>query len=378
VRIGSAIALAAALGAGCSKSGPQAGGGFMSGPVPVLIAQAMRKTVPIQLHAIGTVEAYSTVSVRSQIDGKIAEIHFHEGQDVRKGDLLVTIDPRPLQAALRQAEANLARDRAQLAQAVNDEKRYGFLLEQGVGSREQSDQAHATAQALRATVMADQAAEQTAKLNLEYTEIRSPIDGRTGNLMLHPGNLVKANDSASAIVVINQIKPIYVDFNVPEKDLDEVRRDMTGHQLAVLVRPRSRELQAASESGTLSFIDNAVNVNTGTFELKGLFANDAERLWPGQFVDVTLTLSEMPDTILVPSQAVQTGQDGSFVFVVGQDMSAKARPVVVGDSLEGQTVIKSGLKAGETVVTDGQLRLFPGAKVKVKTGLDQPPQQVPS
>jgi multidrug efflux system membrane fusion protein len=251
-------------------------------------------------------------------------------------------------------------------------------LEQGVGSREQSDQAHATAQALRATVMADQAAEQTAMLNLEYTEIRSPIDGRTGNLMLHPGNLVKGNDSSSAIVVINQIKPIYVDFSVPEKDLDEVRRYMNGHQLAVEARPRSREIQAAPESGTLSFIDNAVNANTGTFELKGLFANQTERLWPGQFVDVILTLSEMPDTILVPSQAVQTGQDGSFVFVVGQDMSAKARPVVVGDSLEGQTVIKSGLKAGETVVTDGQLRLFPGAKVKVKSGLDQPAQQVPS
>jgi multidrug efflux system membrane fusion protein len=377
-RIGTALAIAAALGAGCSKSKPEAGGGFMSGPVPVLIAQAVQKTVPIQLHAIGTVEAYSTVSVRSQIDGKIAEVHFHEGEDVKKGDLLVTIDPRPLEAALHQAQANLARDRAQLAQAANDEKRYGYLLEQGVGSREQSDQAHATAQALRATVMADQAAEQTAQLNLEYTEIRSPIDGRTGNLMLHPGNLVKANDSASAIVVINQIKPIYVDFNVPEKDLDEVRRDMTGHQLAVLVRPRSRELQAASESGTLNFIDNAVNVNTGTFELKGLFANAAERLWPGQFVDVTLTLSELPDTILVPSQAVQTGQDGSFVFVVERDMSAKPRPVVVGDSLEGETVIKSGLKGGETVVTDGQLRLFPGAKVKIKSGLDQPAQQVPS
>jgi multidrug efflux system membrane fusion protein len=378
VRIATAIAIAAVLGAGCSKSGPDAGGGFMSGPVPVLIAQAVRKTVPIQLHAILTVEAYSTVSVRSQIDGKIAEIHFHEGEDVKKGDLLVTIDPRPLEAVLHQAQANLARDRAQLAQAVNDEKRYGYLLEQGVGSREQYDQAHATAQALRATAMADQAAEQTAKINLEYTEIRSPIDGRTGNLMLHPGNLVKANDSASAIVVINQIKPIYVDFNVPEKDLDEVRRDMTGHQLAVLVRPRSRELQAASESGTLSFIDNAVNANTGTFELKGLFANETERLWPGQFVDVTLTLSELPDTILVPSQAVQTGQDGSFVFVVERDMSAKAHPVVVGDSLEGQTVIKSGLKGGETVVTDGQLRLFPGAKVKIKSGLDQPAQQVPS
>lgn len=373
-----AIAVAAALGAGCSKSGPPGGGGFMSGPVPVLIAQAVLKTVPIQLHAIGTVEAYSTVSIRSQIDGKIAEIHFREGQDVNKGDLLVTIDPRPLEAALRQAEANLARDRAQLAQAVNDEKRYSYLLTQGVGSREQSDQAHATAQALRATVMADQAAVQTAKINLGYTEIRSPIDGRTGNLMLHPGNLVKANDAASTIVVINQIKPIYVDFNVPEKDLDEVRRDMTGHRLAVLVRPRTRELQAASESGTLSFIDNTVNADTGTFELKGLLPNATERLWPGQFVDVTLTLSEIPDTILVPSQAVQTGQDGSFVFVVERDMAAKARPVVVGDSLDGQTVIKSGLKAGESVVTDGQLRLFPGAKVKIKSGLDQPAPQVPS
>jgi multidrug efflux system membrane fusion protein len=378
VRVGAAIVIAAAFSIGCSKSGPEAGGGFMSGPVPVLIAQAVQRTVPIQLHAIGTVEAYSTVSVRSQIDGKIAEVHFHEGEDVKKGALLVTIDPRPLQAALHQAQANLARDRAQLAQAANDEKRYGYLLEQGVGSRQQADQAHATAQALRATVMADQAAEQTAQLNLEYTEIRSPIDGRTGNLMLHPGNLVKANDSASAIVVINQIKPIYVDFNVPEKDLDEVRRDMTGHQLAVLVRPRSRELQAVAESGTLNFIDNAVNASTGTFELKGLVANERERLWPGQFVDVTLTLSELPDTILVPSQAVQTGQDGAFVFVVERDMSAKARPVVVGDSLDGQTVIKSGIKAGETVVTDGQLRLFPGAKVKIKSGLDQPAQQVPS
>jgi membrane fusion protein, multidrug efflux system len=376
-RIGAAIAIAAALGGGCSKSKPDAGG-FMGGPVPVLIAQAVRKTVPIELHAIGTVEAYSTVSVRSQIDGKIAEVHFHEGEDVKKGDLLVTIDPRPLEAALHQAEANLARDRAQLAQAANDEKRYGYLLEQSVGSRVQAEQAHATAQALRATVMADQAAEQTAKLNLEYTEIRSPIDGRTGNLKLHPGNLVKGNDATNAIVVINQVKPIYVDFNVPEKDLDEVRRDMNGHQLAVLVRPRSRELQAASERGTLSFIDNAVNATTGTFELKGLFANAAERLWPGQFVDVTLTLSELPDTILVPSQAVQTGQDGTFVFVVEQDMSAKAHPVVVGDSLEGQTVIKSGLKGGETVVTDGQLRLFPGAKVKIKSGLDQPAQQVTS
>ncbi len=350
----------------------------MSGPVPVLVAQAVERTVPIQLKAIGTVEAYSTVSVRSQIDGEIAEIHFREGDDVKKGDLLVTIDPRPFQAALRQAEANLARDRAQLAQAVNDEKRYGYLLEQGVGSREQYDQAHATAEALRGTMMADRAAVQTAQINLGYTEIRSPIDGRAGNLMLHAGNLVKANDAGSAIVVINQIRPIYVDFNVPEKDLGQVRDAMNGHQLAVTARPRSRQADVATEEGRLTFIDNTVNATTGTFELKGLFSNQAERLWPGQFVDVTLTLSEMPDTILVPSQAVQTGQDGSFVFVVAHDLSAQPRPVVVGDSLDGQTVIKRGIKAGETVVTDGQLRLFPGAKVKVKRALDQPAQQVAS
>jgi multidrug efflux system membrane fusion protein len=344
----------------------------------VLVAQAVERTVPIQLKAIGTVEAYSTVSVRAQIDGKIAEIHFHEGEDVRKGDLLVTIDPRPFQAALRQAQANLARDRAQLAQAVNDEKRFGYLLEQGVGSREQYDQAHATAEALRGTAMADQAAIQTAQINLGYTEIRSPIDGRAGNLMLHAGNLVKANDAGSAIVVINQIRPIYVDFNVPEKDLDQVRSAMNGRQLAVTARPRSRQADVATEDGRLTFIDNAVNATTGTFELKGLFPNPSERLWPGQFVDVTLTLSEMPGTILVPAQAVQTGQDGSFVFVVARDLSAQPRPVVVGDSLDGQTVIKSGIKAGETVVTDGQLRLFPGAKVRIKSSLDQPGQQVAS
>ena len=179
------------------------------------------------------------------------------------------------------------------------------------------------------------------------------------------------------IVIINQIKPIYVDFNVPERELDEVRRDMTGHQLAVQVHPKGDQ-NVLLEDGTLSFIDNAVNATTGTFELKGLFSNERERLWPGRFVDVTLTLSELPDTILVPSQAVQTGQDGTFVFVVEHDMSAKPRPVQVGDSLDGQTIIKSGLKSGETVVTDGQLRLFPGAKVKIKSGLDQAAQQVPS
>lgn len=349
----------------------------MRGPVPVTVAQAVRKTVPIQLHAIGTVEAHSTVSVKSQIDGRIAAVYFREGQTVMKGDLLVQIDPRPFEAALNQAEADLARDRAQLMQASTDEKRYAYLLQQGVGSQQQYDQAHANAAALRGTVLADEAAVQTVKINLGYTQIRSPIDGRTGALILHPGNLVKANDQSGVIVVINQVKPIYVDFNLPESDLVQVRRYMTGRQLAVAALPKG-DPSGRPEFGSLSFIDNTVNANTGTFALKGLFANEDERLWPGQFVDATLTLSEQPDTIVVPSQAVQTGQDGSFVFVVGHDLSTQPRPVVVGDSLDGETVVKSGLKAGETVVTDGQLRLFPGAKVKIKSGLEQPAQQVPS
>jgi membrane fusion protein, multidrug efflux system len=372
-----ALALAATLAAACSKSKPGPEMGFMRGPVPVMVAQAIQKTVPIEVHAIGTVEAYSTVSLKSQIDGRIAAVYFHEGQTVKKGDLLIQIDPQPFEAALRQAQADLARDRAQLFQASTDEKRYAYLLKQGVGSQQQYDQAHANAAALRATVMADDAAVQTAKINLGYTEIRSPIDGRTGALLLHPGNLVKANDASGVMVVINQIKPIYVDFNLPERDLAQVRQYMNGRQLAVAALPKGGSSNR-SEFGTLSFIDNTVNANTGTFELKGLFANEDERLWPGQFVDATLTLTERPDTIVVPSQAVQTGQDGSFVFVVGHDLSATARPVVVGDSLDGETVIQSGLKPGETVVTDGQLRLFPGAKVKIKNALAQPAQQVSS
>jgi membrane fusion protein, multidrug efflux system len=363
---------------GCSKTKPGAEAGFMRGPVPVLVAEVIQKTMPIQLRAIGTVEAYSTVSVKSQIDGYIAAVYFREGQDVKKGDLLVQIDPRPYQAALNQAEANLARDRAQLVQAGTDERRYGYLLRQGVGSQEQYDQAHANAEALRATVMADEAAVQTAKINLGYTKIYSPIDGRTGTLILHPGNLVKANDSSGVIVVINQIRPIYVDFYLPERNLAEVRQYEAGRQLAVEAVPKGESSASGPEFGILSFIDNTVNANTGTFELKGLFPNEHERLWPGQFVDSTLTLSERPDTIVVPSQAVQTGQDGSFVFVVKHDMSVEPRPVVVGDSLEGQTIVKGGLRPGETVVTDGQLRLFPGATVKIKSGLEQPAQQVAS
>jgi membrane fusion protein, multidrug efflux system len=357
-----AAALVAAI--GCSRGSDQRYEGREA--VPVLVAKAVQKTVAVKLHAIGRVEAYSTVDVKAQISGEVTEVHFHQGQDVKKGDVLFTIDARPFEAALHQAEANLAKDHAQAEQAGADEKRYAFLLKQGVGSQQQYDQAHATAEALRATVTADEAEVQTAKLNLAYTVIASPLDGRTGDLLLHAGNLVKAN-ADTAMVVINQIRPVYVDFSLPEQQLAEVRSAMSERKLAVQVAIPGQ--QGPLETGELSFIDNTVDPKTGTIELKGLFTNDNERLWPGQFVDATLILSERPNAILVPSQAVQTGQEGSYVFVVDSGMKVAPRPIVPGDSSDGETVIESGLKPGETVVTDGQLRLVPGARVTIKHGL---------
>jgi multidrug efflux system membrane fusion protein len=292
-------------------------------------------------------------------------VHFRQGQDVKQGDLLFTIDPRPFQAALLQAQANLARDRAQYREAATDEQRYSVLLKQNVGSRQQYDQAEANAAALSASMQADEAAVQTAKLNLEYCEIRAPIDGRTGDLLVHAGNLVKP-DADTAMVVINQVHPVYVDFAIPEQKLPAVREVMTERKLGVQV---SLPEQQGVESGELTFVDNSVDAKTGTINLKGEFTNANGRLWPGEFVNTTLILREHPGAILVPSQAVQTGQQGSFVFVVQPSMKAEIRPIVIGESIDNQTVITSGLKPGETVVTDGQLRLIPGATVTIKSGL---------
>lgn len=338
------------------------------GPVPVLVATVIQKTVTNQLGAIGTVQAYSTVSVKAQVDGKLADVHFREGEDVKKGQLLFTIDPAPLQAVLEQTQANLARDQAQLEQATADERRYTIMLKRDVASRQQYDQAHAAAAALRATALADKAAVETARINLAYTTIRSPIDGRTGSLLIHPGNLVKANDASSVLVVINQVRPVYVNFYLPEKYLDDIRDRMAARELDVEALPNRQ--QGPPERGVLSFIDNAVDPTTGTFALKGLFTNAEQRLWPGEFVNVELTLSRRPDALLVPSQAVQTGQDGSYVYVVGPGMAVEPRPVVIGSSVDAATIIESGLRAGETVVTDGQLRLFPGAKVRIKGSVE--------
>jgi len=364
------VLAAIALVPGCRGSaGEQAK--FARPPVPVLVSQVTQKTVPYQVHAIGSVEPYSTVSLMAQVDGRLDQVHFKQGDEVRQGQLLFTIDPRPFQAALEQAEAQMARDHAQMIQANADERRYTYLLKERVGSQEQYDQAHATAAAMRATVAADQAMVATAKLNLSYTRIYSPLNGRTGDLKLHPGDLIKANDASGIMVIINQVRPIYVDFSLPERELSEVRRFMTEHQLQVTAAAPSQEQEPAR--GILSFVDNTVDASTGMIALKGLFPNEAERLWPGEFVDVWLTLGEHPEALVVPAQAVQTGQTGAYVYIVDGQMTAETRPVVVGDTIDGEVIIERGLNKGETVVTDGQLRLIPGAKVRIKGSLAAPP-----
>lgn len=335
-------------------------------PAPVLVAKAVARTVPNQLSEIGNVEAFATVNIKSRVEGQLIAIHFHEGDFVEKGQRLFTLDARPFAAALQLAQADLAKDQAQLVKADTDEKRYSFLLKQSVGSREQYDQMHAAAAALRATVIADQAAIETARLNLEYSQIRSPLDGRTGNLQAHIGDLIKA-DADNPMVTITQVQPIYVAFSIPERDLPAVRMNMETHRLEVDASiPNSPE---PPEHGVLAFIDNTVDKTTGTILLKAVFQNENHRLWPGEFVNPTLTLNEIRNAVLVPSQAVQSGQDGSFVFVVDPRMRAHLRPVVAGSQIGGETVIKRGLEAGETVVTDGQLLLAPGAQVKIRSAL---------
>jgi multidrug efflux system membrane fusion protein len=363
--------------------------------VPVTVATVVQKNIPVQVRVIGTVEAYSTVSIKAQINGPVTKVYFKEGQDVKKGDLLFTIDPRPFEAALKQAEANLARDTAQvqqaeanlakdMAQAKNAEveaQRYAELIKKEVVSKEEYDQRRTNADAFqaairadqaavdnaKAAVRADQAAVDNAKIQLGYCSIRSPIDGRTGSILVHEGNLVKANDTP-ALLVINQMTPIYVAFSVPEQQLSEIKKYTAAGKLDVEAIIPNDEKHPAQ--GVITFIDNAVDSATGTIRLKGTFANHERRLWPGQFVNVVLTLTTQPNAIVIPSQAVQTGQQGPFVFVVKPDLTVESRPIAVGRTVDGETVIEKGLPAGEKVVTDGQLRLVPGAKVEIKSGLE--------
>ena len=332
-------------------------------PVPVTAAEALQKTVPVQLKTIGNVEAYSTVSVKSQIGGVLTHVHFREGQDVNKGELLFTIDPRPYEAALKQAEANLSKDNAQLENAREEVHRYAELVKKGYVAQQQYDQIRTNAAAFEATVNADKAVVENAHLQLKYCYIYSPLTGRTGALMANEGNLIKAN-ADNAMVVINQIQPIYVAFSVPEQSLSEIKKYMSGGKIKV--QAFITKGKDNPEEGTLTFVDNSVDLTTGTIKLKATFANKARRLWPGQFVDAVMTLTTQPNAIVVASSAIQTGQDGQYVFLIKDDLTVESRPVEVGRILNSETVIEKGLQAGEKVVTDGQLRLVPGAKIQIK------------
>jgi multidrug efflux system membrane fusion protein len=335
-------------------------------PVPVLVATVTEKTVPVDLKAIGNVEAYASVSIKARVGGQLVQVNFQEGQDVEKGQLLFVIDPRPLQTALRQAEANLARDRALANKAQADAVRYAELIRKHFVSQQEYDQARATAESLAATVNAGQVAVQNARLMLSYCYLHAPITGRTGNLIADMGNQIKA-DADTAMVVINQIQPIYVSFAIPEQNLAAVRKFMAAEKIKVEAIIAGQEDNL--EVGVLSFINNTVDTATGTIQCKATFANPHKRLWPGLFVNVVVQLSSQPNAILVPSQAIQTSQEGQIVFVVKPDLTVEIRPVEVGRPINGDVIITKGLKPGERVVTEGQLRLAPGAKVEIKTGL---------
>ncbi|MFN6536068.1 MAG: efflux RND transporter periplasmic adaptor subunit [Nostoc sp. EkiNYC01] len=398
------------------SSGKQAG---KKRAVPVVVATATQKTIPIQLSATGTVEAYSTVSVKSQVGGQLTGVYFQQGQNVKKGDLLFKIDSRSLEAALMQANAAKAKDLAQVKQAqanvvkaiaqVNQAKanvakdvaqaknadvqakRYNSLLKEGAISKEQADQFQTTADAQRATVKADQngvadaqaavaaaeadvqnakaavaadeAAIDNAKIQLSYSSIYSPITGRTSSLKLNQGNLVEAN-ATDPLITISQIRPIYVTFSIPQRLLPDLKKYSANGKLEVSAIPPKDT--ARPIRGELTFVDSGLNTQTGTIQLKATFANTDDRLVPGQFVNVVLKLSEQPNMITVPSQAIQTGQQGQFVFLVKPDKTVEMRPVTVGDTIGNETAIKQGLQPGEQIVTDGQFNLVPGATVQVK------------
>jgi membrane fusion protein, multidrug efflux system len=332
-------------------------------PVSVIADVVVRKTVPVQIRVIGNVEPYSTVSVKSQIGGILMKVHFKEGQDVNNGALLFTIDPRPYEAALKQAEANLSKDNAQLENAREEVRRYAELVKKGYVAQEQYDQIRTNAASFEATVNADKAVVENSRLQLKYCYIYSPLTGRTGNLFSNEGNLIKAN-ADNPMVVVNQIQPIYVTFSVAEQYLSDIKKYMAGGKVSVNAFITKGDDNP--EEGLLTFVDNTVDVATGTIKLKATFANKKKRLWPGQFVDVVMTLTTQPNAIVVPTQAIQSGQKGQYVFVIKKDLTVEDRLVTVGMAVNSETVIDKGLQAGERVVTDGQLRLVPGAKVQIK------------
>ncbi len=369
------------------------------GSAPVTVTQVSRRGVPIEIRVVGNVEAYSTITVKAQVGGQLTAVYFKEGDYVKKGDKLFTIDPRQLEAQLAQAEANLARDTALLSQseanllrdtasqqyALGDADRYAQLVAASIISKEQGAQLRANADALSQSVQADKAAIESAraqivadqanidnvKVQLSYTTITSPIDGRTGNMPVKEGNVVNAN--TTDLVTINQVTPIYVTFGAPEGRLADLKKYMARGTLQVTAQPQDNS--EGTERGQLTFVDNAVDTATGSIKLKGTFGNADLKLWPGQFVNVALRLTTRPNALVVPSQVVQTGQDGQFLYVVRDDQTAEMRPVTVGPRVDQDIVIEKGLEPGETVVVDGQLRLAHGSRVQVRGAGDGGPSR---
>jgi multidrug efflux system membrane fusion protein len=361
----SLMAIACSGGEAVQATPPAGRGGGPNAAVPVATATVADKAIPLEIDVIGTVEAYSTVSVRAQLTGELTSVTFKEGDDVRKGQVLFTLDRRPLEAALEQARANLQRDAAQAANAKSQAQRYQDLAARGIATREQVDTTQTAAAALEGTLAADRAAVENATVQLQYATIAAPISGRTGALMVHEGNLIRANDVAP-LVVINQVSPIYVSFAIPESRLPELKQYIA--RGSVKVEALAPNDPGPASVGRITFVDNTVDPTTGTIRIKGTFPNEARHLWPGQFVNVSVTLTTDPHAIVVPTAAVQAGQQGSYVFVVKPDSTVELRQVTVARTADNVTIIKEGLKAGETVVTDGQLRLTSGSRISIKSG----------
>jgi multidrug efflux system membrane fusion protein len=358
------VVLGALFSVSCGKSVAPAAGAPARPAAPVVVATAEQRDVPVQTRAIGNVEAYQTVQIRSQVNGQIEKILFKEGQDVHKGQLLVQLDKRPFQADLDKAVGQLKRDQAQEEHSQQQSARYTSLEKQGIVSREQAEQMLTQANADSSAVEADKAGVESARVQLLYTDIYAPIDARTGALLINLGNLIKANDTPF-LVQLNQVSPIYVTFSVPENSLALIRKYFPARKLTVFAYPNGQTQNPAE--GYLSFIDNNVDMTTGTLKLKATFPNKDRRLWPGEFVDAVLQLSVQKDAVVVQTRAIQTGQQGEYVYVVTSQDTAEARPVKTAGTYQDLTVVSDGVKAGERVVINGQLRVTPNAKVLVQS-----------
>lgn len=359
IKFYTALVLTLILLSGCAKKVDKPKG---RPPALVITAPATQADVPVLIRAIGNIEASESVAIRSQLSGELIKVAFREGQDVQRGALLFQLDPRSYLAALGRAEASLARNRTILSNARKDYERYSQLVKEGIVTHEQAEGYRTKAEAAGSDVDADKAAVESARTQLSYCTITAPISGRLGALAIDRGNVVKANDAV--LVTINKLAPINASFTIAEKDLTAVKRQMAGGRMSVVAEVPG--VPGAKETGVVTFIDNNIDSATGMIRIKAAFENAKKLLWPGQFVNLSITMAVLNNAVVVPSQAIQTGQKGQFVFVVAKDNTAEIRPVISGPMAQGMTVIEKGLQASEQVVIDGQMRVIPGGKVEIK------------